>query len=235
MENESVSSFVSKIDVSWAALLKTEFEKSYFQELIYFIDREYTMFPYSTFPTKENIFRSFNICPLDKLKVVILGQDPYPTKGYAHGLCFSHPENKRPIAKSLVNIFKELETDLQVSTDFCSDLSHWGKQGVLLLNSILTVREKKPQSHSNRGWETFTDAVIERISTTQRNIVFLLWGAYAQKKGRNIDATNHLILNSGHPSPMSANRGKWFGNKHFSQTNIYLQEKGNKIINFVGS
>jgi len=137
-----------------------------------------------------------------------------------------------PIAKSLVNIFQELQTDLGTSIAISSDLSHWAKQGVLLLNSILTVREKQPQSHRNRGWELFTDAVIDLISQRQRNIVFLLWGAYAQKKGKNIQTDKHFVLQSGHPSPLSANRGLWFGNRHFSQTNNYLRQIGKQAIKF---
>jgi len=235
MENLSLNKLISQIDFSWMPLLKTEFDQVYFKELIQFIDKEYINFPNSIFPEKEFIFRAFQSCKLHELKVVILGQDPYPTYGYADGLCFSHHSNKTPKAKSLVNIFKEIQNDIKTTQTICSDLSSWAQQGVLLLNSILTVKEKQPQSHCNRGWETFTDAVIEKISFSQQNIVFLLWGGYAQKKGRNIDSTKHLILKSGHPSPLSANRGKWFGNKHFSQTNNYLQQKGKKIINFVDS
>jgi len=215
----------SSFPPSWQSFLASEQEKPYFQTLLRDVDQEYARYPNEIFPKRAFIFRAFMLCPLAELKVVILGQDPYPTAGYADGLCFSHPDSVLPRAKSLTNIFIEFTTDMSLRETPSSDLSNWAKQGVLLLNSILTVRKGKPQSHKKMGWELFTDAVIDHISKEKEHVVFLLWGEYAKKKGVNIDRNKHLVLTSGHPSPMSANRGKWFGNKHFSQTIAYLQEK----------
>ncbi len=214
-----------RIEESWKQILKDEFSKEYFDQLITFVKSEYQLNKNAIFPPAGTIFKAFDSCPFDKLKVVILGQDPYPTKGHANGLCFSINPNVRPFAKSLINIFKEIESDLGQPIPENGDLTRWADQGVLLLNSILTVQEGKPQSHQRKGWEMFTDAVIEKISQENEHVVFMLWGGYARNKGKNIDRQKHLVLESGHPSPMSANQGLWFGNKHFSRTNEYLISK----------
>lgn len=214
-----------RIEESWKQILQDEFSKEYFDQLITFVKSEYQLNKNAVFPPAGMIFKAFDSCPFDKLKVVILGQDPYPTKGHANGLCFSINPNVRPFAKSLINIFKEIESDLGQAIPANGDLTRWADQGVLLLNSILTVREGNPQSHQRKGWEKFTDAVIEKISQENEHVVFILWGGYARNKGKNIDRQKHLVLESGHPSPMSANQGLWFGNKHFSRTNEYLISK----------
>ena len=200
--------------------MKEEFEKEYFQKLIDFVKQEYQT--HTCFPKGKQIFSAFDFCPIENLKVVLLGQDPYHGDNQANGLCFSvndgiaHPP-------SLVNIFREIETDLGIPYPQSGNLERWAKQGVLLLNATLTVRKGEAGSHQNRGWETFTDAVIKIISQNCNRVVFLLWGGYAKKKASLIDASKHCILSSGHPSPLSANRGYWFGNKHFSQVNTYLK------------
>ncbi len=219
-----------KIEESWKQLLQQEFEKDYFQQLVGFVKEEYKNNSTSIFPPAGAIFKAFDACPVDRLKVVILGQDPYPTRGHANGLCFSINPDVRPFAKSLINIFKEIETDLGQPIPPNGDLSRWAEQGVLLLNSILTVREGTPQSHQGKGWERFTDAVIQKISDENEGVVFMLWGGYARNKGKNIDRTKHVVLESGHPSPMSANQGLWFGNKHFSKANDYLLKTGKSAI-----
>lgn len=219
-----------KIEQSWKMALQSEFEQAYFKNLTDFVKEEYDSNKSAIFPPAPLIFKAFDACPLNQLKVVILGQDPYPTRGHANGLCFSINPDVRPFAKSLINIFKEIEADLGQVIPENGDLSRWAEQGVLLLNAILTVKEGQPQSHQNKGWEKFTDAVIQKISDECNNVVFLLWGGYAKKKGKNIDRSKHLVLESGHPSPMSANQGMWFGNKHFSQTNTYLTSKGKAPI-----
>lgn len=213
------------IDPSWKAELKDEFQKPYFAQLIDFVKKEYADHPKACFPPGPKIFAAFDRCPFDKVKVVIIGQDPYHGQGQANGLCFSVADDIA-IPPSLVNIFKEIKEDLDKPVPQTGNLERWADQGVLLLNATLTVRQGQPGSHQRHGWETFTDAVIQRVSDDKKNVVFLLWGSYAQQKGKNIDATKHLVLKSGHPSPMSANQGKWFGNKHFSQANAYLQSKG---------
>tara|TARA_B110000003_G_scaffold53347_1_gene53069 strand:+ start:13784 stop:14449 length:666 start_codon:yes stop_codon:yes gene_type:complete len=218
-----------KIDESWKKILETEFKKDYFKSLIDFVKTEYQS--HQCFPKDKDIFAAFNHCSFEDVKVVIIGQDPYHGPNQANGLCFSvnygimHPP-------SLKNIFKELETDVGLNMSTSGDLSLWAKQGVLLLNAILTVRADDAGSHQNRGWEEFTDSVINHLSEKKENIVFLLWGGYANKKGIKIDQTKHCVLKSGHPSPLSANRGYWFGNKHFSKTNEYLRKKGNSIIHW---
>lgn len=212
------------IEKSWKSVLNDEFHKDYFLKLKSFVEDAYQANKKAIFPPKEVVFKAFDACPFEHLKVVILGQDPYPTKGHANGLCFSINADVKPVAKSLINIFKEIETDLAIPTPLNGDLSRWSSQGVLLLNAILSVDEGKPRSHQNKGWEQFTDAVIQKISNHKENVVFLLWGGYARAKGKSIDRSKHLVLESGHPSPMSANRGLWFGNKHFSQTNEYLKK-----------
>lgn len=212
-----------KIEESWKALLKDEFEKPYFEQLIAFVKDEYAHF--RIYPPGKLIFNAFNHCPVEKTKVVILGQDPYHGPGQAHGLCFSVPEGiEQP--PSLQNIFKEIHDDLGTPIPKSGNLERWADQGVLLLNATLTVRAHCAGSHQNKGWETFTDAVIQRLTEKKSNLVFLLWGAYAQRKGAYIDTQKNLVLKSVHPSPLSANRGGWFGNHQFSKTNQYLKEYG---------
>ena len=212
-----------KIDPSWKAVLMDEFEKPYFQALTNFVRSEYRN--NRCFPPGKQIFAAFDHCKFEDLKVVIIGQDPYHGPGQAHGLCFSvndgvgHPP-------SLINIFKELEKDIGRSYPTSGSLMPWADQGVLLLNATLTVRAHRAGSHQGKGWEIFTDAVIQMISEKKEQVVFLLWGGYAKRKSVLIDAGKHHILSSGHPSPLSANRGLWFGNKHFSQTNYLLQQAG---------
>ena len=214
-----------KIHASWAAVLGNSFQKPYFEQLTAFVRSEYQQHPQGVFPKGTQIFRAFDACPFDQLKVVILGQDPYPTPGHAHGLCFSCDEHVRPLPKSLQNIFKELEDDLQVPAPKTGDLNHWAEQGVLLLNAILTVRSGQPLSHANKGWEQFTDEVIETINREKMGVIFVLWGAPAQQKGRIIDEQKHIVLRAPHPSPLSAYRG-FFGSKPFSTINRILIEHG---------
>lgn len=214
---------------SWKHILQSEFEKDYFLNLTEFVKEEYQN--NTCYPVTENIFSAFDFCGFNDLKVVIIGQDPYHGEGQANGLCFSvQDEVKHP--PSLVNIFKELETDLNIPYSVSGDLSRWAKQGILLLNATLTVRAHEAGSHQKKGWEQFTDAVISKISSEKENVVFLLWGGYAKKKGKKIDKKKHYVLESGHPSPLSANRGYWFGNKHFSKTNNILKEKGLSLIHW---
>ncbi|WP_018676788.1 uracil-DNA glycosylase [Riemerella columbina] len=211
------------IHPSWQAILQEEFDKPYFLELTDFVKQEYSQ--YRCYPKGKEIFAAFSACPLSEVKVVIIGQDPYHGEGQANGLCFSVRDGI-PHPPSLINIFKEIEQDIGVPYPTSGNLEHWAKQGVLLLNATLTVRANQAGSHQNRGWETFTDAVIQKVSAHTEGVVFLLWGGYAKKKSKLIDNKKHIILTSGHPSPLSANRGYWFGNKHFSQVNAYLQSKG---------
>lgn len=211
------------IHPSWQPILQEEFDKPYFRELINFVKQEYSQ--YRCYPKRKEIFAAFSACPLSEVKVVIIGQDPYHGEGQANGLCFSVRDGI-PHPPSLINIFKEIEQDISVPYPTSGNLERWAKQGVLLLNATLTVRANQAGSHQNRGWETFTDAVIQKVSAHTEGVVFLLWGGYAKKKSKLIDNKKHLILTSGHPSPLSANRGYWFGNKHFSQVNAYLQSKG---------
>jgi len=211
-----------KIDPSWKKLLKDEFEKPYFKQLAGFVRGEYqseTIYP----PPKE-IFTAFDATPVDKVKVVILGQDPYHGPKQANGLCFSVKDGIR-IPPSLVNIYKEISSDIGIDVPSTGNLERWAKQGVLLLNSTLTVRAHQAGSHQNRGWEEFTDAAIQQLAKTRSNLVFMLWGSYAQKKGEFLDQNNHLVLKAPHPSPLSAHRG-FFGCKHFSQANEYLWMNG---------
>ncbi len=215
------------IQESWKAVLAEELEKPYFEELIAFVQEEYATT--RCYPAKKEIFTAFDHCPFDQVKVVIIGQDPYHGPEQANGLCFSVRDGmKHP--PSLINIFKEIEADLGKTYPQSGDLSAWAKQGVLMLNATLTVRAHTAGSHKKKGWETFTDAVISKISAEQENVVFLLWGGFAKKKGTKIDKKKHHILTSGHPSPLSANRGYWFGNKHFSQTNAYLKSIGKEEV-----
>jgi uracil-DNA glycosylase len=210
------------IDPSWKSVLKDEFEKEYFIKLAGFVKDEYKS--NTIYPPAGLIFNSFNLCPFTNTKVVIIGQDPYHGPGQAHGLCFSVRDGVA-FPPSLINIFKEIELDLGISRPVSGNLERWAKQGVLLLNATLTVRAHLAGSHQKKGWEQFTDTVISVINKEKNNIVFLLWGAYAQKKGENIDRARHLVLESVHPSPLSASRG-FFGNGHFSKCNNYLIEKG---------
>jgi uracil-DNA glycosylase len=211
-----------QIDESWRAVLAVEFEKPYFVELIQKVRAAYQEKPQQIFPKGAQIFRAFDTCPFHQVKVVILGQDPYPTKGHAHGLCFSVEPDVRPLPKSLNNIFKELQADLGLPFPENGNLIAWAQQGVLLLNSILTVEEGIPDSHKNFGWEIFTDAVIAQINAQKNNVVFILWGAKAAQKASFIDNSKHLILKSVHPSPLAAHRG-FFGCRHFSKTNAFLR------------
>lgn len=216
-----------KIEESWKELLKDEFEKPYFEQLITFVKDEYKS--QRIYPPGKLIFNAFDHCPVSKTKVVILGQDPYHGPGQAHGLCFSVPEGiEQP--PSLQNIFKEIRQDLGIPVPVSGNLERWADQGVLLLNATLTVRAHCAGSHQNKGWETFTDAVIQRLAAQKNNLVFLLWGSYAQRKGSFIDTRNNLVLKCVHPSPLSANRGGWFGNHQFSQVNQYLREHGSEEI-----
>lgn len=218
-----------KIEESWKNILESEFEKPYFEELIQFVKQEYTS--HTCYPKGKDIFAAFDYCPFDKVKVVIIGQDPYHGPGQANGLCFSvHDGISHP--PSLINIFKELETDLDKPYPTSGDLSKWADQGVLLLNATLTVRAHTAGSHQRKGWEEFTDAVIQEISEKREGVIFLLWGGYAKKKGAKINKAKHHVLTSGHPSPLSANRGYWFGNKHFSQTNELLQQMNQSTIDW---
>ncbi|MBP7509434.1 MAG: uracil-DNA glycosylase [Prolixibacteraceae bacterium] len=217
-----------KIEQGWKEMLKDEFEKPYFIKLTEFVRSEYKT--EQVFPPGKEIFNAFNLCPFDKVKVVIIGQDPYHSHGQAHGLCFSVRDGV-DFPPSLRNIFKEIESDLQISIPKSGDLSRWATQGVLLLNATLTVRAHQAGSHQNKGWETFTDEAIKVVSEKKDNIVFLLWGAYAQKKGEIINKNKHLVLESVHPSPLSAMRG-FFGNHHFSEANKFLESKGLSPVNW---
>ena len=217
------------IEPSWKENLEEEFEKDYFKKLVDFVKAEYTH--HQCYPPGKLIFNAFNHTPFQKVKVVIIGQDPYHGPGQAHGLCFSVPANI-PHPPSLINIFKEIENDIGKEVPDSGNLERWADQGVLLLNATLTVRAHQAGSHQRKGWEKFTDAVIESISENREGVVFLLWGGYAKKKGAKINREKHFILESGHPSPLSANRGFWFGNKHFSKTNRFLRERGEKEIHW---
>ena len=212
-----------KIEESWKSVLADEFQKAYFLKLTAFVKQEYKQHP--CYPPGGQIFNAFQHCPFDKVKVVIIGQDPYHGAGQAHGLCFSVNEGvEHP--PSLINIFKEIESDLGIPYPKSGSLIRWADQGVLLLNATLTVRAHQAGSHQHKGWEQFTDAVIAKISEQKEHVVFMLWGGYAKNKGAKIDTSRHCVLSSGHPSPLSANRGLWFGNKHFSKANAYLEANG---------
>ncbi|MDD3063943.1 MAG: uracil-DNA glycosylase [Massilibacteroides sp.] len=211
-----------KIEDSWKEQLKDEFEKPYFKELTNFVRQEYQL--RRIFPPGREIFNAFEHCSFDRVKVVILGQDPYHEPGQAHGLCFSVKAGTPP-PPSLVNIYKEIESDLGKTAPKDGDLTRWADQGILLLNATLTVRAHLAGSHQNKGWELFTDAVIHRLAEKRQHIVYILWGSYAQRKGAFIDKSANLVLQSAHPSPLSAYRG-FFGCKHFSKTNDYLIATG---------
>lgn len=217
------------IHPSWKSVLSEEFEKPYFENLINFVKSEYAT--HTCYPKGSQIFSAFDHCHFDDVKVVVIGQDPYHGPNQANGLCFSVNDGI-PFPPSLQNIFKEISTELNVPLPPTGNLERWADQGVLLLNATLTVRQSEAGSHQKKGWETFTDAVIKKVSEEKSNVIFLLWGGSAQKKASLIDGSKHLILNSGHPSPLSANRGFWFGNKHFSKANNYLKSLGKQEINW---
>ncbi|OGD79472.1 uracil-DNA glycosylase [Candidatus Collierbacteria bacterium RIFOXYB1_FULL_49_13] len=217
-----------KIEPSWKQALAPEFDKPYFKELTDFIRKEYQSS--TVYPPPKFIFNAFNHCTFDNVKVVIIGQDPYHGPGQANGLCFSVSDHIA-IPPSLVNIYKEIASDLGEAPPKTGNLERWADQGVLLLNATLTVRAHQAGSHQNKGWETFTDAVIQTLSDQKNHLVFLLWGAYAQKKGAVIDTNRHLVLKSAHPSPLSAHNG-FFGSRHFSQTNVYLLAYGSDPIDW---
>ncbi|WP_439130996.1 uracil-DNA glycosylase [Polaribacter sp.] len=218
-----------KIADSWKNILQPEFQKPYFTELVNFVKKEYQT--HTCYPKGNAIFAAFDFCALNDLKVVIIGQDPYHGPNQANGLCFSvKDEIAHP--PSLINIFKEITTDLGAEYPKSGNLEKWAKQGVLLLNATLTVRAHEAGSHQKKGWETFTDQVIQQISNQKENVVFLLWGGFAKRKKKLIDTKKHHILESGHPSPLSANRGYWFGNQHFSKTNTYLKSIDKRPIDW---
>ncbi len=220
-----------KIDPEWREALAQEWESPYFEQLAHFVKSEYA--GNTVFPAPGRIFAAFDACPLSKVKVVIIGQDPYHGPGQANGLCFAVPDGIA-LPPSLVNIFKEVRADMGVAPDtpMSGDLTRWARQGVLLLNATLTVRAHQAASHQGHGWETFTDAVIRTVSSRCENVVFLLWGSYAIRKGALVDRTRHLVLESPHPSPLSAHRG-FFGNRHFSRANDYLTAHGKAPVNWL--
>ncbi|WP_394749078.1 uracil-DNA glycosylase [Spongiimicrobium salis] len=218
-----------KIHESWEIKLKEEFSEPYFEKLIHFVKGAYAR--HTCYPRGADIFAAFDHCPFEDAKVIIIGQDPYHGPNQANGLCFSvkdgiaHPP-------SLINIFKEIESDIGVPYPQSGNLERWSKQGVLLLNATLTVQAHSAGSHQNQGWEVFTDAVIKKLSAQREGLIFLLWGGFAKKKIKLIDTKKHHVLSSGHPSPLSANRGYWFGNKHFSKCNDLLRQQNRKVINW---
>lgn len=215
-----------RIEESWKSRLQSEFDKPYFAQLVSFVRQEYSQ--HKCYPPAKLIFNAFELCPFDKLKVVLLGQDPYHEPGQAHGLCFSVNDGV-PFPPSLLNIFKEIKDDCGTEIPTSGNLMRWARQGVLLLNATLTVREHQAGSHQRQGWETFTDAVISTISREKDHVVFILWGSYAQSKMPLIDKTRHLVLRSSHPSPLSAYRG-FFGNHHFSLANQFIVQHGGTEI-----
>lgn len=218
-----------QIEASWKEQIKAEFEKPYFEQLTDFVRQEYQQ--HRCFPPGRLIFNAFNLCPFDKVKAVIIGQDPYHGEGQAHGLSFSVNDGVA-FPPSLQNIFKEIENDLGLPVPTSGNLTRWAEQGVLLLNATLTVRAHEAGSHQRRGWEQFTDAAIRALSQGREHVVFILWGSYARSKKALVDTRKHLVLESVHPSPLSANRGGWFGNHHFSRANAYLAEHGQATINW---
>ena len=217
-----------QIEDSWKSLLNDELEASYFIDLMRFISREYES--QVVYPSNDKIFNAFNHCSFNDTKVVIVGQDPYHGINQANGLCFSVNDGVR-FPPSLKNIFKELNDDLGITPPLSGNLERWSQQGILMLNATLTVREKSPGSHQKKGWEQFTDAVIKLLNDKQSNLVFILWGAYAQKKGRIIDQKKHFVIESAHPSPFSVHKG-FYGSKPFSKTNRFLESIGKDMINW---
>ena len=220
---------LAHLSQDWKVKLQAEFEKPYFQQLAAFVKREYQQ--HTCYPKGADIFSAFDHCPFHETKVVIIGQDPYHGPNQANGLCFSVKDGI-PHPPSLVNIFKEIKTDVEKPYPKSGNLERWADQGVLLLNATLTVRAHQAGSHQKKGWEQFTDAVIQTVSNELEGVVFLLWGGFAKKKSSLIDKTRHHILTSGHPSPLSANRGLWFGNQHFSKTNDLLNRMGKESIDW---
>jgi len=216
-----------KIDETWKAVLKTEFQKPYWEELTKFVRNQYLT--NKVYPPAKNIFQAFDLCPLDKVKVVIVGQDPYHGEKQANGLSFAVNDGIT-LPPSLQNIYKEIKNDMGITPLLSGDLSRWARQGVLMLNSVLTVLANKPASHKDKGWELFTDAVIKSLNENRQNIVYLLWGKYAQTKGEVINREKNLVLTSGHPSPYSVHL--FFGQHHFSQCNKYLEEHKIKPIDW---
>ena len=215
-----------KIAQDWKDILAPEFEKPYFEDLTQFVKEEYAA--HRVYPRGSNIFRAFDKCPFERLKVVIIGQDPYHGPGQAHGLCFSVADGV-PFPPSLQNIFKEVHADTGAEIPLLGNLDRWAEQGVLLLNAVLTVREHEAASHAGRGWETFTDAVVRAVAERKEGVVYMLWGSYAQRKGAIADPSRNLILKAVHPSPLSAYRG-FLGCRHFSQANAYLESIGKEPI-----
>ena len=217
-----------RIDESWRQVLQPEFDKPYFELLTHFVRQAYRTT--QCFPPAGQIFRAFDLCPFDRVRVVIIGQDPYHDVNQAHGLCFSVQDGV-PVPPSLVNIYKELNRDLGKPIPLSGNLTHWAEQGVLLLNATLTVEAHRAGSHQGKGWEELTDAAIQALNNQRSNIVFMLWGSYAQRKGQFIDRRRHLVLTAVHPSPLSAYRG-FIGCGHFSQANTYLLQHGQAPINW---
>ncbi len=217
----------NQIESSWQNILQDELKKKYFNDLEYFLNKEIRS--HIVYPVKQNLFSALNLCRFNNIKVVIMGQDPYHSPNQAHGLAFSVMHSKMP--RSLNNVFKELNNDLNINPSNNGNLSSWAEQGVLLLNSILSVRKNQPGSHKKKGWENFTDAIIQKISFYKKGVVFLLWGEFAKKKKTLINQNKHFILTTSHPSPLSANKG-FFGCKHFSKTNKILENQGLKTINW---
>lgn len=219
-----------QLEPSWLSELADEFDKPYMQKLKAFLQQQKAQAK-SILPKGSQWFNALNSTPFDQVKVVIIGQDPYPTPGHAHGLCFSVQPHVKPLPKSLQNINKELLSDLNIDNSHNGYLMPWAQQGVLLLNAVLTVEAGKANAHQNQGWETFTDSIIHRLNDQKSGLVFILWGAYAQKKGAFIDPSKHLVIKSPHPSPLSAHRG-FFGSRPFSKTNDYLIQHQKKPINW---
>ncbi|RVU86659.1 uracil-DNA glycosylase [Leucothrix sargassi] len=215
---------------SWLAVIGDEFEKPYMQQLKAFLSEEKAA-KKNILPPSKLWFNALNSTPFDDVKVVILGQDPYPTPGHAHGLCFSAMPEVKPLPKSLININKELLEDVGVDNSHTAYLQPWAEQGVLLLNAVLTVEAGNANAHQGKGWEGFTDAIIAALNEQSESVVFILWGAYAQKKAKSINADKHLVIKSAHPSPLSAYRG-FYGSKPFSKTNAYLERHGKSVINW---
>jgi len=218
-----------KIEESWKRILANEFAQPYFKTLTDFVKLEYTQ--HTIYPSASNIFRAFDVCPFDKVKVVIIGQDPYHTVGMADGLCFSVPSEVKKLPPSLKNIFKELESDVGIEKRTDGNLISWAEQGVLMINTVLTVREGIADSHAGKGWEQFTDAVIRELNKQKSDLVYILWGSKAQSKAIGVNDQDNLILKSVHPSPLAAHRG-FFGCKHFSMTNNYLKSKSIQEISW---
>lgn len=221
---------IAPLSTDWQNIIGQEFTKPYMQQLQAFLQAEQANGK-QILPAQEQWFNALNSTPFDRVKVVIIGQDPYPTPGHAHGLCFSVQPEVSPLPKSLLNINKELLSDLNIDNSHSGYLQPWAEQGVLLINAVLTVEAGNANAHQNRGWESFTDTIIQAINDHKQHCVFILWGSYAQKKGRFIDRQRHLVLESAHPSPLSAYRG-FFGSAPFSKTNLYLQQHQQTAINW---